>query len=58
MDEKEMNPQEEFSLEDILKEFGSFEDTNAPQEPEEDVRVWDGNVPEEPAQQQIGRAHV
>ena len=54
MDEKERNPQEEFSLEDILKEFGSFEDKNAakPQEPEEDVRVWDGNVPEETVQQQ------
>lgn len=54
MDEKELNPQEEFSLEDILKEFGSFEDKNAaePQEPEEDVRVWDGTVPEEPVQHQ------
>ena len=52
MDEKEMNPQEEFSLEEILKEFGSFEDTAAPEELEEDVRVWDGNVPEEPVQQQ------
>ena len=53
MDEKELNPQEEFSLEDILKEFGSFEDQNAPQqEKEDDVRLWDGNMPEEPVQQQ------
>ena len=53
MDEKEKEqglPQEEelseFSLEDILKEFGGFEDTGeTPAEPEEDdVRVWDGMV--------------
>lgn len=55
MDEKEMNPQEEFSLEEILKEFGSFEDKNAApaQDLEEDVRVWDGTVPEQPAPQPV-----
>ncbi len=48
MDEQEKRPLEEvFTLEDILKEFGSFEDTNAPQ-PEEDVRVWDGQIPDGP----------
>ena len=45
MDEKEkvMKPEEsDFSLEDIMKEFGdTVEET-----PEEDVRVWDGTVPE------------
>ncbi len=51
MDEKNKFPQEEeFTLEDILQEFGSFEDANAQQElpEEEDVRVWDGQVPAEP----------
>ena len=45
MDEKEkvMKPEEsDFSLEDIMKEFGDpVEET-----PEEDVRVWDGTLPE------------
>ena len=39
------NPAEaEFSLEDILKEFGE----EKPQQPEEDVQIWDGNMPAEP----------
>ncbi len=36
----------EFSLEDILKEFG---DPSKPFEPEADVLIWDGTVPEEPS---------
>lgn len=32
-----------FSLEDILKEFGG--DPEKPFEPEEDVLIWDGNIP-------------
>ena len=50
----------EFSLEDILKEFGSFEDSGEVSEPEkeDDVRVWDGadtltNSRQAPAQDTI-----
>ena len=50
MDEKEKEL-EEFSLEDILKDFGDFVDKNACQEQVEDVRVWDGTVPQEPQEQ-------
>ncbi len=51
MDQEKRPQEEEFSLEDILKEFGSFEDANARtgELPEEDVRVWDGQLPAEPA---------
>lgn len=53
MDEKDTISQEEFSLEEIMREFGtSGKKTDAVQQPEEDVRVWDGNVPEEAARQQ------
>ena len=48
MDEKEkdMKPEQpDFSLEDILKEFGA----DLPEIPEEDVRIWDGQIPEEAA---------
>lgn len=52
--EQNQRPQEnkegaDFSLEDILKEFGSFEADV--QEPEEDVRIWgqDAGAPEVPA---------
>lgn len=46
MDEKERNTGE-FSLEDILKEFGE----GIPLDAEEDITIWDGNIPEpsEPA---------
>ena len=44
MDEKELQ-KEDFSLEDILKEFS---DGPVP-EPEEDIRIWDGNPVGEPA---------
>ena len=40
MDEKEKELSE-FSLEDILKEFGSFEDTEDTPELDEDIRLWD-----------------
>ncbi len=43
----EMENTGEFSLEDILKEFGG--DT---QDPQEDVRIWDGNILGEDAQQE------
>lgn len=43
MDDKEK--EQDFSLEDILKEFGH---PDAPDGGEEDVRIWDGNVPEAP----------
>ncbi len=54
MDEQEKN-QPEFSLEDILKEFGSFSDDKkekpeAPEKPEEDVRLWDGGAVDASAQ--------
>ena len=39
----------EFSLEDILKEFGE-EKPEQPAQAEEDVQIWDGNVPIEPKQ--------
>lgn len=45
MMEKDMQ-KEEFSLEEILREFGS----PRPEQTEEDVRVWDGNVPEQTQQ--------
>lgn len=46
MDENEKLPEsEEFSLEDILKEFGDLPENT---EPEEDVVIWDGVVPEQP----------
>ena len=41
MDEKERNTGE-FSLEDILKEFGE----GIPLDAEEDITIWDGNIPE------------
>lgn len=37
-----------FSLEDILKEFAA--DPSKPFEPEEDVLIWDGTIPEESGQ--------
>lgn len=39
----------DFSLEEIMKEFGDEPEEAATEEvaPEEDVRVWDGNLPEE-----------
>ena len=50
MDEQEKNlrsPQdEEFSLEDILKEFGTSAPAPAPEEP--DVQIWDGKTPPAP----------
>ena len=42
---KELQTEDEFSLEDIMKEFG---DTSKPFEPEADVQIWDGTVPDEP----------
>ena len=41
MDEKERNTGE-FSLEDILKEFGE----GIPLDAEEEITIWDGNIPE------------
>ena len=56
MDEKE----QEFSLEEILKEFGSFEDSGETPVPveEDDVRVWDGNAPAPATQQSTGEDTV
>ena len=50
MDEKEKDQkleQPEFSLEDILREFGD----PGPAEPEGDVRIWDGRIPERSAEE-------
>ena len=47
MEDQERNTGE-FSLEDILKEFG--EDPAPDQENAEDVQIWDGNLPEQPWQ--------
>ena len=44
MNEKDLKNQE-FSLEDILKEFAETVEKPA----EEDVRIWDGTIPAEPA---------
>lgn len=43
-----VSAESEFSLEDILKEFGD-EKPEQPAQAEEDVQIWDGNVPAEPA---------
>ena len=61
MDEKEkefpeQNMEEdlaEFDLDDIMKEFGLLEEGDIPLEPEEDVRVWDGTIPENPTPQPV-----
>jgi len=45
-EKKELQTEDGFSLEDILKEFG---DPSKPFEPEEDVLIWDGTIPEDPA---------
>ena len=45
MEEKEKDLNPDFSLEDILKEFGE----GLPEISEEDVRIWDGQIPEEAA---------
>lgn len=51
MDEKERVPeQEEFNLDDILKEFASPAPENFDWEPEEDVAIWNGTIPEAPRQ--------
>lgn len=48
MDEKEKKS--EFSLEDILKEFGLVTETTQHSQEEENVRIWDGNpTPAEPS---------
>ena len=39
----------EFNLDDIMKEFGSSDETVAQEKIEEDVRLWDGVIPTEPA---------
>ena len=45
---KDLQPEEDsFSLEDILKEFSG---PAQPFEPEEDVLIWDGTIPDEPTQ--------
>ena len=44
MDEKEKNMNPEFSLEDILLEFG--EPRSEQPEPEEDILIWNGKMPE------------
>ena len=43
--------QEEFSLEDILKEFGVGDVSDDSESAEEDVQVWDGKAPLIPRQQ-------
>ena len=43
---KELQAEDNFSLEDILKEFAA--DPSVPFEPEEDVLIWDGTIPEIP----------
>lgn len=50
MDEKEKDLQE-FSLEDILKEFSTLEESDDPAILEEDVRVWDGKPDPDAAKQ-------
>jgi len=51
MDEKEKD-QSEFSLEDILKEFGNLEDTGeTPELEEEDIRLWGQEDSTEPPKQ-------
>ena len=53
MDEKEKDLQE-FSLEDILKEFSTLEESDDPAVLDEDVRVWDGKAdPEAGAKQPV-----
>ena len=47
--ELDVSAEPEFSLEDILKEFGD-DKPEQPAEAEEDVQIWDGNVPAEPKQ--------
>lgn len=49
MDEKELQ-KEEFSLEDILKEFGI---TPTVDQGDDDVQIWDGNLPEQPAEPSV-----
>ena len=40
--EKALRPEDsDFSLEDILREFGDA----VSEEPEEDIRIWDGRTP-------------
>lgn len=46
MDEKELQ-KEEFSLEDILREFGI---TPTQEHNDDDVQIWDGTMPEQPAE--------
>lgn len=43
---KDLQTEDNFSLEDILKEFS---DPSKPFEPEEDVLIWDGNTPDIPS---------
>ena len=47
--ELDVSAEPEFSLEDILKEFGD-DKPEQPAQAEEDVQIWDGNVPAEPKQ--------
>lgn len=44
---KDLQTEDSFSLEDILKEFS---DPSHPFEPEEDVQIWDGTIPSAPSQ--------
>lgn len=49
MDDKQKQ-KDDFSLEDILKEFGV---ANSEFKGDDDVQIWDGNIPEQPVQSQV-----
>lgn len=51
MDEKGNGlPQDEFDLEDLMKEFGGASDEDVPVDvDDEDIRIWNGMIPETPS---------
>ena len=53
MDEKENGlPQDEFDLDDLMKEFGGTSDDDVPVDvDDEDIRIWNGEIPEQPQTQ-------
>ena len=56
MDEKENGlPQDEFDLDDLMKEFGGTSDDDVPVDvDDEDIRIWNGEIPEQPQTQILG----
>ena len=53
MDEKENGlPQDEFDLDDLMKEFGGTSDDDVPVDvDDEDIRIWNGEILEQPQTQ-------